>query len=101
MVELMFMRAICYHAIGHFKQAVDDYTGCMQWSKGQISDEGRTFQFLSFYQKEMALYTYRRLDKNVTDFCPDSELSALFKVCVHGQQHDGGLMLFLCVVSGI
>jgi hypothetical protein len=39
------------------------------------------FQFLSFYQREMALFTAHNLDRKAADFCLDSELTPLFKVC--------------------
>jgi len=39
----------------------------------------RTEQFLAFYQKEIALYLFHRLDRNVRSFCVDRELPPLFK----------------------
>jgi hypothetical protein len=40
------------------------------------------FQFLSFYQREMALFAAHNLDRKAADFCLDSELTPLFKVRV-------------------
>lgn len=45
-----------------------------------VSEEARQFQFLSFYQKDIALYFYHSLERRAKDFCPDSELPAVFKV---------------------
>jgi len=113
MVELLFQRAICYHALGYIASAVKNYEACLSWNKvsdhtflpncnriimlgsvhdslvcqlsmlqtgSDVSEETRSFQFLSFYQKEMALYLYNSLDRPVQDMCLDAELQPLFKV---------------------
>lgn len=81
MIELLYQRAICYHALGYVKNAIKDYEDCLGFVKsgGNLSEEARSLQFLSFYQKEMALYQYRSLDRNMRDTCLDAELQPLFK----------------------
>jgi hypothetical protein len=44
------------------------------------AEEGRTYQYLSFYQREMALFVWHALDRPVERFSLDTELPALFKV---------------------
>ena len=86
MIELLFLRAICHHALGYVREAVRDYEDCLTFSSSNSTDEQRAFQFLSFYQKEMALYMYKNLDRPVLNFCPDAELQPLFKVGQGGCQ---------------
>ncbi|KXZ44388.1 hypothetical protein GPECTOR_68g359 [Gonium pectorale] len=82
-VEVLYLRAICHHALGAVREAVRDYDECIgRIPKGGLSnatEETRQFQFLSFYQKDIALYMYHSLDRRAADFCPDSELPAVFK----------------------
>ncbi|GLI61283.1 hypothetical protein VaNZ11_003633 [Volvox africanus] len=82
-IELLYLRAICHHALGAVREAMRDYEGCLNYVPRNGSttptEEARQFQFLSFYQKDMALYTYHSLDRKAADFCPDSELPAAFK----------------------
>ncbi|GIL49345.1 hypothetical protein Vafri_5718 [Volvox africanus] len=82
-IELLYLRAICYHALGAVREAMRDYEGCLNYvprnGSTTLTEEARQFQFLSFYQKDMALYTYHSLDRKAADFCPDSELPAVFK----------------------
>jgi hypothetical protein len=52
------------------------------------------FQFLSFYQREMALFTAHNLDRKAADFCLDSELTPHFKVNVVSLI--GGVLLVAC-----
>jgi hypothetical protein len=74
-VELLYLRAICHHALGYVRQAVRDYEACLTYvrpavatspvpagedgsssgatSSRELSEEARGFQFLSFYQKEV------------------------------------------------
>jgi hypothetical protein len=42
------------------------------------------FQFLCFYQREMAMFVYHNMAKRAADFCLDTELSPVFKVGAHG-----------------
>lgn len=79
MVELLYMRAICHHALGYMREAVRDYEETLTWTRGNVSEEGRTFQFLSFYQKEIVLHMNKNLDRPVVNFCWDTEMPALFK----------------------
>ncbi|KAG1678967.1 hypothetical protein FOA52_013030 [Chlamydomonas sp. UWO 241] len=56
-IELLFQRAICYHALGYIREAVQDYDECMvtQGSNGKgnggVGEEAKTLQYLCFYQK--------------------------------------------------
>jgi hypothetical protein len=57
------------------------------------------FQFLSFYQREMALFTAHNLDRKAADFCLDSELTPLFKVCGKlWRPRQAHLVLCVCVL---
>lgn len=38
------------------------------------------YQFLSFYQKELALWMFHNLDTKAGDVCLDTELAPAFKV---------------------
>jgi hypothetical protein len=79
----MYLRAICHHALGHASAAAADYNACMNYSPkpGRVqSEESTMYQYLSFYQRELALYVYHHLDMPVVDFSMDCEIPALFKV---------------------
>ncbi|PNW88256.1 hypothetical protein CHLRE_01g021450v5 [Chlamydomonas reinhardtii] len=82
-IEVLYLRAICYHALGAAREAVRDYDDCLghvpKTGIANVSEEARQFQFLSFYQKDIALYFYHSLERRAKDFCPDSELPAVFK----------------------
>jgi tetratricopeptide (TPR) repeat protein len=84
-IELLFQRAICHHALGYIREAVQDYDECMvtQGSNGKgnggSGEEAKTLQYLCFYQKEMALYLYHSLDRTFREICLDAELLPLFK----------------------
>ncbi|PNH05026.1 Tetratricopeptide repeat protein 13 [Tetrabaena socialis] len=83
-IEVLYLRAICHHALGATREAIRDYDECLGHipSRGGLAnatEEARQFQFLSFYQKDIALYFYHALDRRAQDFCPDSELPAVFK----------------------
>lgn len=41
----------------------------------------RMFQFLCYYQREIALWMFHNLDTRSADICLDTELAAAFKVC--------------------
>ena len=64
-----------------------------------MSEETRSFQYLSFYQKEMALYLYHNMYRGMPDMCLDAELQPLFKVwngkCGVGGS-EGGQSCSLC-----
>jgi hypothetical protein len=40
------------------------------------------FQFLCYYQREIALWMYHNLDTRAGDVCLDTELAPAFKVCL-------------------
>ena len=46
------------------------------------TEETRSFQYLSFYQKEMALYQFHALGRGMKDMCLDAEMQPLFKVWI-------------------
>jgi hypothetical protein len=77
-VDLLFLRAICHHALGLVREAVRDYTACLTWTPPRgggsagsslpatdaqgvpwparpnaLSEEQRGWQYLSFYQREV------------------------------------------------
>eukprot|EP00775_Hariotina_reticulata_P011921 gene11921-12065_t len=84
-VELLYLRAICFHAQGYARKAVADYDACMnckpRMDEGPVGEESRMFQFLCFYQREMAMFVYHNMEKRSADFCLDTELSPVFKEC--------------------
>ncbi|KAF8058901.1 SRFR1 [Scenedesmus sp. PABB004] len=84
-VELLYLRAICHHALGSTRAAVADYEACMnappRADDGPAGEESRTAQFLCFYQREMALFAAHAAHRRAADLCLDSELPPLFKEC--------------------
>ncbi len=48
MVEALYLRAACHHALGYTARAMADYDSCIQWTRGNINDEARTFQCLAW-----------------------------------------------------
>jgi tetratricopeptide (TPR) repeat protein len=78
-IELLYQRGVCYHALGYMREAVRDYEECMSVNKPDASEETRSFQYLAFYQKEMALYLYSNYDKKTHEYCLDCEIQPLFK----------------------
>lgn len=83
MLECYFLRAACYHALGNHKNAVADYIRCLDFEgklqKDEPSDRVQLV-VLAFYQKELALYVYHKLDAPVASFCMDKDISPIFKV---------------------
>ena len=71
----------CQHALGYHVAAVLDYEATLQVEASDASEELRSQQFLAFYQKELALYARANLDRPCLSFCPDHEISPMFKVC--------------------
>ena len=57
-----------------------DYERAFSMEAPDLGDDARSRQFLSFYQREMALYTLNRLDENVAEYCVDRDLHPIFKV---------------------
>eukprot|EP00798_Chlamydomonas_sp_ICE-L_P018637 gene18637-25152_t len=78
-VQLLYMRAVCHHALGNTKEAVKDYTACLAVSLGSASEDEVSYQALCFYQREIVLYVFHSLDRNVDEFSMDAELQPLFK----------------------
>ncbi|KAK9842872.1 hypothetical protein WJX74_003734 [Apatococcus lobatus] len=79
-VELLFLRGACQHALGHHREAARDYEkALLAETPEKAGEETRSQQFLSFYQKELALYAYSHLDLAVRGYSLDQEISPLFK----------------------
>ena len=71
----------CQHALGHHREAAQDYEKALLAEAGEkAGEETRSQQFLAFYQKELALYAYSHLDLPVRGYSLDQEISPLFKV---------------------
>ena len=51
----------------------------MEVERGDAGDEVRGQQLAAFYQRELALYRHRRLDRPIADFCLDHDLHPVFK----------------------
>ena len=62
-------------------EAVANYERAFSMDNPELSEDARSRQFLSFYQREMALYALLRLDDPVADYCVDRDLHPIFKVC--------------------
>lgn len=45
----------------------------------KLREEAQGCQWLSFYQRELALYTFAHLDQPTTEFCPDRDLHPIMK----------------------
>lgn len=69
----------CQHALGYHAAAAADYQAAMEVERGDAGDEVRAQQLAAFYQRELALYRHRRLDRPIADFCPDHDLHPVFK----------------------
>lgn len=78
-IELLYQRGVCYHALGYMREAIKDYQACMSVNKEDASEETRSLQYLSFYQKELALYLYSNFDKRASEYCLDCDVQPLFK----------------------
>lgn len=77
----------CHHAVGEFIEAVANYERAFSMEVPELGDDARSRQFLSFYQREMALYTLNRLDEPIAEYCLDRDLHPIFKVCaIRGSQ---------------
>jgi hypothetical protein len=59
------------------------------------------FQFLCYYQREIALWMYHNLDTRVGDICLDTELSPAFKVGGWWHHHAGAGLGWGCTCSCI
>lgn len=80
MVQCHFLRGACYHALGYHARAVQDYQRAFTAPANPDAPEEEHFQqFLSFYQKEHALWMHSRLDTSIQEFCLDKDLLPSFK----------------------
>lgn len=86
-VELHFLRAVCYHALGLHRDAIEDYQRTLQGHSIQSSQseslkmapETISYMCCAFYQKEIALWTRAHLDEAVDNVCLDADLHPEFK----------------------
>ena len=69
----------CYHALGKHLDAVKDYESAFSMVSADLGEDARSRQFLTFYQREMALYTRSNADRPVEDYCLDHDLHPIFK----------------------
>lgn len=67
--------------MGEFIEAVANYERAFSMDNPDLGEDARSRQFLSFYQREMALYGLSRLDDPVAEYCVDRDLHPIFKVC--------------------
>jgi len=51
----------------------------------KLREEAQGCQWLSFYQRELALYTFAHLDQPTTEFCPDRDLHPIMKGALMSQ----------------
>lgn len=80
---------VCYHGLGDHEKAINDYVrayeivlaspGTSDFSHRKLS-EVFTFQYLSYYQSQLALYSKHVLDTPVHDASLDRDLPPEFKV---------------------
>ncbi|XP_078430311.1 tetratricopeptide repeat (TPR)-like superfamily protein isoform X2 [Wolffia australiana] len=76
-IECLYLRASCYHAVGEYKNAVKDYDAVLDL---ELDSLGKfVLQCLSFYQKEIALYTASRVSSEFIHFDIDGDIDPLFK----------------------
>ena len=68
-LSLLTLTAVCYQSLGQFKNAVNYF------SKILIIDQLNC----CWYQREIALYIWSRLDRNYNSFCIDDELDPRLK----------------------
>ncbi|GJP40400.1 hypothetical protein CLOM_g24670 [Closterium sp. NIES-68] len=74
-VELRYFEASCYHATGDFSQAVTLYDRILSL---QPSGEER-FQYLAFYQREIAAYMAVKVNAPFSHFSLDDHFNRVFK----------------------
>ncbi len=73
----------CHHALGNHREAVKDYESAFSVTATDLGEDARSRQFLTFYQREMALYTRSNESRPVEDYCLDHDLHPVFKVWFH------------------
>ena len=69
----------CHHALGSHLEAVKDYESAFSMVASELGEDARSRQFLTFYQREMALYARGNADRPVEDYCLDHDLHPVFK----------------------
>ena len=69
----------CHHALGNHREAVKDYESAFSVTSADLGEDARSRQFLTFYQREMALYTRSNEGRPVEDYCLDHDLHPVFK----------------------
>ena len=69
----------CYHALGKHLDAVKDYESAFSMVSSDLGEDARSRQFLTFYQREMALYARANVDRPVEEYCLDHDLHPIFK----------------------
>ncbi|CAI7876927.1 unnamed protein product, partial [Closterium sp. NIES-53] len=74
-VELRYFEASCYHATGDFSQAVRLYDSILSL---QPSGDER-FQYLAFYQREIAAYMAVNVNSPFSHFSLDDHFNRVFK----------------------
>lgn len=74
-----FCTGACHHALGSHLDAAKDYTGAFSLNSSELGGDSRSRQFLTFYQREMALYARQHIDCPVEDYCLDHDLHPIFK----------------------
>ncbi|KAF7828654.1 suppressor of RPS4-RLD 1-like isoform X1 [Senna tora] len=76
-IECLYLRGSCYHAIGQYKEAVKDYDAALELELDSM--EKFVLQCLAFYQKEIALYTASKINREFCWFDIDGDIDPLFK----------------------
>lgn len=74
--------------MGHLKAAVRDYE--VAWENATslaaenrpLQGDAASAQWLSYYQRELALYSFAHLDQRMADFCLDRDLHPVMKGAV-------------------
>lgn len=58
-----------------------DYESAFSVTSKDLGEDARSRQFLTFYQREMVLYTRSNEGRPVEDYCLDHDLHPVFKAC--------------------
>lgn len=73
----------CHHALGNTHEAVKDYESTFSITSSELGEDAKSRQFLTFYQREMALYMRSNIDRPVDEYCLDHDLPPEFKASLH------------------
>ena len=71
--------------MGHLKGAVQDYETAWEVGRSLAKDgepllgEAAAPQWLSYYQRELALYNFAHLDRRMSDYCMDRDMHPVMK----------------------